>query len=188
MTYTVRKLNHRPWPVIVRVNVCLDGGEVVPQESKIVGHFLPITEKERVVLLKDLRAKFDPPPATEGLGLDTDTQGDAALHVALHAALASNAAEDPVETGRMRGLAMNAWYFERRVCGWSGVQDEVGTPVPYSADLLRDLITGEDGGAWSDGLIAADQQLRLGTAPEKNSETSPASGLASEVASPTLSI
>lgn len=184
MAYTVRKLPHRPWPVTVTLQRGADDGTVAQESFTFVGHWKVCSEKERKALLTEMIEVFEAKERAAQVVPEAALQEIAAAVDARSVALQR---ADEALGERARTLEANAWYFARRLVGWKLVLDEAGAPIPFSVEMLTELITGEDGFAFSSGLIEADQALRLGTAPEKNSATSPAPGPAGEVASPTPS-
>jgi hypothetical protein len=146
MTFKIRKLDHRAWPVTVTFQECDAQGVVTEVEQTFVAHWKPVTEKER----KAITAAVDSAhPLPEG---DPRYDIDALL-------------------------ARNADYFARLVVGWGPeVLDETGAPKSFSATALTALITGTDGLAFSSALVRADNEIRYGLAPLKNSKPSPAPG------------
>ncbi|MBM2884905.1 hypothetical protein JFK97_10950 [Chromobacterium phragmitis] len=64
-------------------------------------------------------------------------------------------------------LQANVDKFARLLVGWEGVTDADGQPLPFSLDLLRQLVTGPDGAAFSRGIWEAINELTYG-AREKN--------------------
>jgi hypothetical protein len=62
MPITIRKLKHRPWPVTVRTQECVESGQVTEVAQTFIAHWAPFTED----LLQALFAEADetyPPPA-----------------------------------------------------------------------------------------------------------------------------
>ncbi|AVG17776.1 hypothetical protein CFN79_18950 [Chromobacterium vaccinii] len=64
-------------------------------------------------------------------------------------------------------LRNNVSKFSRLLIGWEGVIDGDGKPLPFSLDLLRQLVTGPDGAAFSRGIWEAINDLTYGVR-EKN--------------------
>ncbi|OHX10505.1 hypothetical protein BI347_22270 [Chromobacterium sphagni] len=64
-------------------------------------------------------------------------------------------------------LQANVGKFSRLLVGWEGVTDADDKPLPFSLDLLRQLVTGPDGAAFSRGIWEAINELTYG-AREKN--------------------
>lgn len=152
MTFKVRKAAFRAWPVTVKLAESDAQGNIVETEQKFVAHWQPISEKQRQQLVADLDALF-PPPSDAGV-------------------------QDLAKV-----LERNAAYFRERLCGWGPeVQDEAGNPLPFSAEALTGLVTGEDGLAISAALNLADIDLRYGLGARKNSPTSAAPGASSGAA------
>lgn len=162
MSFTVRKIKHRPWPVTVKLLESNFAGEVVEREFDFVLHFNALSESEYKAIFDELNpspenspASAEPQPGVEAPAIDKSL---AAL------------------------LANNARVFARVICGWSKVLDEHGEPLPYSNEALTAIVTGTDGLAISSGIHSALQQLRFGVAPAKNSPTSAAPGQTTEPA------
>lgn len=154
MTLRVRRAAYRAWPVTVKIAECDDQGNVVDVEHKFVAHWKPISEKQRKQLVEELDERFPPPDNRDDRSQDLD-----------------------------KVLERNAAYFVARLCGWgTEVQDEAGDPLPFSAEALTGLVTGEDGLAISAALNLADIDLRYGLGARKNSPTSAAPGAISGAA------
>lgn len=151
MSFKVRiKPPYRAWPVTVTLNVCdEETGSVAEMDQGFVGHFLPLSAAE----IKAIRVEVFGDEAT-----DEVKQRVAEMLIDDYAKL-------------------EAAFFARVLCGWGKVVGEDGdTPVPYSADALRALATGEDGAAVRRGLNRAINEITWGVAPLKNAKTSPAPG------------
>lgn len=169
MVLRVRKAAYRAWPVTVKLAESNEQGEIVDIEHTFVAHWKPISEKQRRQLVAELDKKFPPIPGPAsppekcphcGEALPTPAPGNAGKPQELDLVLERNAA-----------------YFAERLCGWGPeVQDEAGNPLPFSAEALADLVTGEDGLAISAALNLADIDLRYGLGARKNSPTSAAPG------------
>lgn len=148
MTYTVRKLDYRPWPVSVGILVCDDNGETTEVRQTFIAHFKPFTEEQ----VKAIREEI--------FGVGTDEE------------LAARAeARCVADQG-----ALEAQFLTRLVCGWSKLIDENDTPLTFSEAALIALATGMDGVPFRRGFNDAIVQIRFGIAPAKNVVTSPAPG------------
>lgn len=156
MSFILRKLKHRPWPVTVKLLDANEAGEVSENEFTFVLHFKPFTEAEFKAALDALNDEKAPAAAGE--------QAPAAD------------AEKPVDRPIAATLEKNSQLFAQLVDGWNKVLDEAGQPVPYSPDALRALVIGPDGMAVSTGIHRALTELRFGLAPAKNLPTSAAPG------------
>lgn len=64
-------------------------------------------------------------------------------------------------------LQANVEKFGQLLVGWDGVTDAAGAALPFSQDLLRQLVTGPDGAAFSRGIWEAVNELTYGVR-EKN--------------------
>lgn len=64
-------------------------------------------------------------------------------------------------------LAANVDKFAEVLTGWSGVKDTAGQAVPFDVEVLRNLVTGPDGAAFSRGVWEALNELAYGVR-EKN--------------------
>ncbi|MEO4030694.1 hypothetical protein ABH313_21915 [Chromobacterium vaccinii] len=64
-------------------------------------------------------------------------------------------------------LRANVSKFSRLLVGWEGVIDGDGGQVPFSVDVLSQLVTGPDGAAFSRGIWEAINELTYGVR-EKN--------------------
>lgn len=166
MTFKIRKLDYRAWPVTVSLQECDDNGAVTEIEQTFVAHWKPVTEADR----KAIEAEVDkvhplPKPATD---------------VARQTISADPGEAPAADGGRLNLealLARNADYFARLVVGWGPeVKDDAGQPVPFDVATLKALITGPDGLAFSTALVRADNEIRYGLAPAKNFKPSPAHG------------
>jgi hypothetical protein len=145
MSFKIRKLDHRAWPVTVILQESDAQGVVTALEQTFVAHWKPVTEADREAITAAVDA--DHPIAK------SDQRDMKAL------------------------LARNAAYFGHLIVGWgTDVCDDAGTPVPFSTATLTALITGKDGLAVSSALVKADNEIRFGIAPTKNSKTSLAPG------------
>lgn len=153
MSFRICKVNHRPWPVTITLLACDEAGDVTEEKHTFVGHFKPFTEEEFDDLVREAANEF---PADEG--------GDGKQDI-------------------KNVLKRNAYVFCGLMVGWGKeVTDEYDEPIPFSGGHLRDLVTGKDGLAVSNGINQAVNQLRFGIAPAKNSKTSPEPGLTPEPA------
>lgn len=146
MAFKVRKLNHCPWPVTVKLLESDAKGCVVGVEQTFVAHWKTTSEAERKAIAEALDEAYPIPAGRTALDNATALQRNAAYFCKL----------------------IVGWGDE--------VKDEAGLSIPFSTDVLAAMITGPDGMAISLGLINADSQIRYGVAPEKNSKTSPAPG------------
>lgn len=161
MALKLRTLNYRPWPVTVKLQECDAAGNVVEVEQTFVVHWKPINEEGREALSNEMRRTFGP-------------KVDAAEPVE---GKKPETPEPPERVTNAEVLNRNAWFFERRVMGWGPeVQDESGQPLQYSPEVLRNMLTGDDGYAFCAAFAEADSQIRYGIAPTKNSKTSPVPG------------
>lgn len=151
MTFIVRKLKFRPWPVTVAQQDCAADGTVTQTESTFVGHFAPFTEEQFQALADAGDAAYPVPPKVDG---------------------------EPKKSRDMKDmLARNALIYAGLLVGWGAeVRDEGDQPLPFSAEALTALIVGPDGLAISTGLNKALDEIRFGMAPAKNLPTSPAPG------------
>lgn len=146
MAFKIRKLKHRAWPVSVTLQESDANGAVAAIEQTFVAHFKPVTEEEREAITAAADAAHPVPEGEERLSMK-------AL------------------------LARNATYFSAMLMGWGPeVTDDAGAPIPFSAKELTALITGPDGVAFSAALVQADNEIRFGMAPAKNSRPSAAPG------------
>ena len=153
MSFAVRKLAYRPWPVEVTLQKCNSSGDVAEIKNTFVGHFRPFTEACFEHAVKTARAAH---PVIEG--------------------------EDEDRPPMPILLRRNADVFAQLMCGWGAeVTDEAGIPIPFSEAALIALVTGPDGLAVSVGINTALNQIRFGVAPAKNASTSPAPGPVSGV-------
>jgi hypothetical protein len=183
MALKVRKSASRHWPVRVALQECDAAGVVNEVEQTFVAHFKPITEADRQALIDELDAACGASATAEAVLAEVrtiigaDGAGDA-RDVLMRVAAALRRMGDLTTE---ESLKRNAMYFERLVVGWGDeVRGEDDKPIPFSAEVLRELITGPDGNAISRGLIDADNQIRYGVAPRKNASTSPAPGANAE--------
>ncbi|WP_047243153.1 hypothetical protein [Chromobacterium subtsugae] len=80
-------------------------------------------------------------------------------------ALAQQGVDESVTFPAM--LQANVDKFGQLLVGWDGVTDAVGAALPFSLDLLRQLVTGPDGAAFSRGIWEAVNELTYGVR-EKN--------------------
>lgn len=62
--FIVRKLKHRPWPVVVKLQSTNEHGEIVVTEHRFVAHFSAFTEAEYKAILDELTAA-DATPAQD---------------------------------------------------------------------------------------------------------------------------
>lgn len=148
MAITIRKINHRPWPVTVKLQTCNEAdGSVVAQEHTFIAHWKAFTEADLKTLFATAEARF---PAVD--------------------------AEEAVGERLADGLKKNAFVFGELLTGWSKVQDETGCELPYSRELLTEWVCGADGLAVSGALNVSLSEVRFGVAPAKNSLPSPAPG------------
>jgi hypothetical protein len=146
MALKIKRLNHRAWPVTVTLQESDDNGVVTATEQTFVAHFKPVTEEEREAITAKVNEKYP---------LPKDGERDDMRVV----------------------LARNAEYFSHLVVGWGDdVQNEDGTPTPFTQAALTALVTGPDGLAISQAMVRADNEIRFGVAPAKNFKTSPAHG------------
>lgn len=156
MSFTLRQLKYRPWPVTVKLLEADAAGEVSAHEFTFVLHFKPFTEAEFKAALeaagdeKPLASDAEPVPVADS--------------------------EKPAERPISLLLEKNSQLFARLVDGWGKVLGEDGQPAPYSPEALHALVTGPDGLAVSAGIHRALNELRFGIAPAKNSPTSAAPG------------
>ena len=149
MSFKIRKLDHRAWPVTVTLRECDAAGAVTEVEQTFVAHFRPTTEAAREAIVAAADAAH---PIPEG-----------GTHLDMAAM-----------------LARNATYFCSMLKGWGPeVVDADGVPVPFSPEALAAEITGPNGIAFSAALVQADNEIRFGIAPAKNSKPSRAPGAAS---------
>lgn len=157
MSITIRKINHRPWPVTVRIPVCDEAtGQVNELEQTFIAHWKAFSESTLKAIFEEADRRF-PPPAGGGT--------------------------PPLDVA----LEKNAHVFAQLLTGWSAVRDEAGNDIPYTEEALAGWVCGPDGLALSAGLNASLSEIRFGVAPAKNSPTSPAPGpapAADEVAAP----
>lgn len=151
MSFTLRKLQYRPWPVTVKLVESDESGVVSASDLMFVAHFKPLSEAE-------IKAVFE-----EEIG---DQLGE------------QNA--PPVDKSIVNVLEANSRIFARLLCGWSKVLDEAGSPVSFTLDALRALIVGTDGLAVSAGLQVALSEMRFGTVAAKNLLPSVAPGQSPE--------
>lgn len=159
---TVRKSRLRPWPVTVRLQECDEAtGAVTEIQSTFVLLFTPFTEEEYHAVVSEGGDEIPP----------EEQARIAALPPAEAAAALLGRLPPPHEI-----LARNARRYPRLIGGWSGVTDENGQPIAYSAAALAELVTGPDGMAVSRAINLAIDQIRRGEAPRKNSSTSPEAG------------
>lgn len=144
-----RKLDYRPWPVFVTFLVCDEAtGAVAEAEQSFVAHFKPFTEDD----LRTLRSSF--------FGDEAEAENKRRL------------ADMPIADYAV----LESGFFAALVCDWAQVTNEAGTPLPYSAETLRELCTGHDGATFRRGFNRAVSEIRFGVAPAKNVETSPSPG------------
>lgn len=149
MGFIVRKTAHRAWPVTVKQAVGLADGSVVESTSSFVAHFSAFSEAELEAAKAAAEAAF---PLPEGSAAD---------------------AIPPLPLTLQRAATLYAGLL----VGWGPeVTDEAGTPLAFSVDALRALVTGPDGYAVMQGIGQALGELRFGVAPAKNSPTSPVPG------------
>lgn len=161
MSFTLRKLKHRPWPVTVKLLEADEAGEVKENEFTFVLHFKPFTEAEFKVAFEAAHAEQAPPDAEKVLVAEPVPVADS---------------EKPVDRPVALVLEKNSKLFARLVDGWGKVLTEDGPPAPYSPEALHALVTGPDGLAISAGILRALTELRFGVAPAKNLPTSAAPG------------
>lgn len=157
MTFRVRKIDYRRWPVTVALQECQDDGTVVETEHKFIGHFKRFDEDR----LLAWRATIF------GEGTDADL-----AERARHRTIA--------EDGRLQ-----ARFYAGLMQGWEEVLDADGQPKPWSVAALVELATGEDGPAVRLGLSHAILEIRFGLAAQKNVSTSPAPGPSPAAEAPT---
>lgn len=148
MALKIRKINYRRWPVTIDTRDCQDDGTIVEGKARFVVHFKPFTEAEVLALRNEI------------FGEGTDE------------ALKARRDERPLA----EQADLEARFLAGLVCGWEGVTDESGAPIPFSVAALTDAVTGADGFALRAALNAAVVEVRFGIAPAKNVETSPAPG------------
>lgn len=146
MAFKVRKLNHRPWPVTVKLQEGDAAGNVVETAQTFVVHVRPFTEAEHADMMVALDAAWPLPEGRDRLDLKSILVRNADYFARL----------------------VVGWGPE--------VTDEAGLPLPYSSEALTALVTGPDGLALSAALNQAVNELRFGIAPAKNSATSPMPG------------
>lgn len=150
MSFKVRKLDYRPWPVTVSLQECNEEtGDVIELDQRFIGHFRPHTEAE----IQSIRRGI--------FGDESSDEGKARIanmHVDDYALL-------------------EARFFARLLCGWGAMFAEDGTtPLPYSEAALIALATRLDGPAVRRALNVATNEIRWGIAPLKNAKTSPVPG------------
>lgn len=144
--FKIRKVAYRAWPVGVILLESDAAGNVTELTQRFVAHFKPMSEADYDALAAELDKTF-PPEA------------------------------DVTDRPMSCTLKRNAWYFSRLLVGWGDeVRDENGSPVPFSESTLKALLASPDGLAFSNALVQANNQIRCGVAPEKNSPTSVVSG------------
>lgn len=164
MSFIVRKTKHRAWPVTVNQPACSDAGEVTETKATFVAHFAPFTEAEIEAAIAQAKKDHPAPkvkvPPFDGI---VEKTGEFVEE------------EGPVPMSL--SLVRNAQVFSRVVVGWgSEVKDEAGQSIPFSVDVLKELVTGPDGVLVSGAFNRALFELRYGIAREKNSSASPAPG------------
>lgn len=170
MSFTLRKLKYRPWPVTVKLLEGNEAGEVSESEFTFVLHFKPFSEAE----FKDALEATEASEASEAeKALPTN---DDKTTVADAEPVAATDSEKPVERPIAQLLEKNSKLFVRLTEGWGKVLTEDGSPAPYSPEALRALVRGPDGLAVSAGIHRALNELRFGIAPAKNLPTSAAPG------------
>ena len=151
MTFKIRKLQYRRWPVTIKLAECDAAGQVVEAEQQFIGHFNAFTEADIV------KAR------TEVFGAISDED------------LAKNSQGRPLhEQG-----ALDAEFYGHLMCGWEQLVDEAGDAFQFSREALKAICTGPDGMAFRRGIGQAIVEIRFGIAPAKNAVTSPAPGPAS---------
>jgi hypothetical protein len=156
MSFTLRQLKYRPWPVTVKLLEADETGEVSEHEFTFVLHFKPFSEAE-------FKAAFEASDAEKAPAADAE---------AVPVADSEKPAGQPVALL----LEKNSKLFARLVDGWGKVLTEDGPPAPYSPEALQALVIGPDGLAVSAGIHRALNELRFGVAPAKNLPTSAAPG------------
>lgn len=159
MSFILRKVKYRPWPVTVKLVTADEAGVVTESEFVFVLHFGAFSEAVFKAILDELEAADKAPAVAEpvegGAVLTTPSEGRSLAYL----------------------LEKNAMLFGRVIEGWGKVVDEAGGAVPFSLGALHALVTGPDGLAVSAGIHQALSELRYGVAPAKNSPTSVAPGL-----------
>lgn len=150
MSFTLRKLKYRPWPVTVKLLSSDDDGNVTETEFGFVAHFKPFSEAE-IKALADRTID-----SKEGL----------------------KEGEKKEERLIAEMLEKNYEFFSPLLEGWSKVANEAGEALAYHDETLRQMIIGPDGMAISVGFHNAIREVRFGVAPAKNLETSAAHGQA----------
>jgi len=148
MAFRPVKTDVRRWPVVLTFHVCDDAGSVAEIEQSFIGHFAPFTEDQYLALRREI------------FGDETDES------------VRRRIADTPVA----EFAHLEARFFARLLRGWSHVENDDGTPRPYSAAALDALVTGEDGAVVRAGLNRSLVELRFGMAPRKNAATSPSPG------------
>lgn len=74
-------------------------------------------------------------------------------------------------------LERNARLFPELIVGWGDeVRGEFGNPLPFTRDLLAEMVTGSDGLSISIAINKAIEEIRFGIGPRKNLTTSPQPG------------
>ncbi|MCX7172434.1 MAG: hypothetical protein NT159_00525 [Proteobacteria bacterium] len=146
MSFTVRKTQHRKWPVIVKKQDSDDAGEIVDVESKFIAHWAPFTEADIEAAIDAAEKKY---PLAKGVA-----------EIPLSITLARNA--------HIYSKIIVGWGKE--------VLGEDKQPIPFSPQELAAIVTGADGYQVSQGLNRARFEMLYGAAREKNSPASPAPG------------
>ena len=85
----------------------------------------------------------------------SDAEGDA---------LRKTCERPDLEGQTIRGGEENAAFFGAVLSDWQGVTDEAGSPVPYSAERLKTLLTGISSIPLAIGLWRAWGEMRTGAA------------------------
>lgn len=154
-----RKAGYRAWPVEVTLQQCDETtGEVTAVTIQFVVHFKLFSEDDYLAAVS-----------------------------AAEKALLQPKGETPEQLTWALALRRNAHVLSALVVGWGPeVVGDDDQPLVFSPESLTDLVTGVDGRSISAGFMTALLQLRYGTAPAKNSPTSPLPGQGSgEVEVPT---
>lgn len=61
--FIVRKLNHRPWPVVVKLQSANEAGEIVIDEQRFIAHFAAFSEADYKQLIDELNGPDSTPAA-----------------------------------------------------------------------------------------------------------------------------